>query len=216
MEDVKQEIPVATPHPFWQHFSKRTLALILVLLAITGGLLYLALKEEQPTGQQKTGQQTGEMLSPAHTTLSFSPPSPSTSAKQSTSILINSNSNKVTVVQLNLGYDPQILSNVLIKPGTYFSNPTILFNNIDKVNGRITYDIAISPTDKQASGSGTVATISYSILPAAAATTKINFLPKTEATQQGISGSILKAATDLTIAIPETLQLSPTASAASH
>lgn len=201
-----------TQHPFWQHISKRTLLLIVVLLVITGGLLYLALKQEQPT-PSVTAVPT-PTVSPAHATLSLVQQPASTSALQTVDVVIASNGNKLTGAQLNLAYDPKVLSNVTIKPGTFFPNPTILFNSVDKVNGRISYVLAISLNGQEASGSGAVATISYTVLPTTGTTTKISFLPKTELTQQGILGSVLKSTTDLTIQIPQRLQTSGAATPA--
>lgn len=210
-ENQTQQMP--TTHPFWQHFSPRTLVLIFVLLVITGGLLYVALQQEQPSPVASTVPTSTP--NPSHTTLSLQEETASSAATGTTDILINSSSNKVTAVQLNLAYDPQILSHVVVKPGTFFASPTILYNIVDQPNGRISYVIAISPSGKEASGSGTVATISYTMSPTAASFTKISFLPKTEVTQQGILGTVLKSTTDLTIPIPLSLRLAtPAASSA--
>lgn len=193
-------------HSFWQHFSPRTLLLIIVLVLITGGLLYLALRQESPT-TKITSAPTPTPL-PAHATMMLTQES-STSTTQTVDVIVNSNENKLTGAQLDMSYDPSILSNVLIRQGNYFANPSVLFNSIDKKNGRISYVIAIGPTSQQSSGSGIVATISYTLLHTASKTTKLSFLPKTEVTQQGILGSVLKSATNLTITVPQSLLLSP-------
>lgn len=204
-----------TQHPFWQHVSKRTLLLIVILLAITSGLLYLAIRQEQP--QPKIGEPLTQAPapSPAHATLSLVQQPASTSALHTVSVMVAANGNKITGAQLNLAYDPKVLSNVTIKSGTFFQNPTVLFNTVDKVNGRISYVLAISPNGEEATGSGTVATISYTLLPTLNATTAISFLPKTGLTQQGILGSVLKTSTDLIIQIPKNLQTPGVATPAS-
>ncbi len=183
----------------WQHFSKRTLLLIAALLLITGGLLYLAIKEDQPQTISKLIPTPTP--SPAHAILSLVPETSSTSALQKVDVVAQSNGNQLAGAQLNLSYDPTVLTNVTIKSGTYFANPTILFNSVDKVNGRISYVLAIQPTGVEASGSGTVATITYSLAPTASASTTLSFLPKTEVTQLGILGSVLKSVKNLTIQI---------------
>lgn len=211
-------IPQQPAHPFWQHFSPRTLLLIIVLLFITGGLLFLAIRQEQPT-RLTSIVPPSPTPSPAHSVLSLVPSTSSTSAIQSVGIVVDSHENQLTGAQINIAYDPKILSNVTIKQGTYFTNPTILLNTVDSVNGRISYVIAIGPSSKETTGSGTVATISYQLLaahstnPQQATTTKLTFLPKTEVTQQGVLGSVLKTTKDLTITIPQTLLLSPIPSA---
>lgn len=198
---------------FFQHFSKRTLLLILVLIAITGGLLYLALR-------QQTNTQTVAVLpptptpSPAHSTLWLvQEPQSSTSASQIVDVDINGFSNSPSGAQINLSYDPNLLSNVVVKSGTYFNNPAILLNNVDSTNGRITFVLAIQPQGNPATGSGVLATISYTILPTSNPTTTLSFLPKTEITQLGILGSVLKNSSNLTISIPVLLMLSPAPSA---
>lgn len=211
---TQQEVSAPKMHPFWKHFSKRTLALIVVLLFITGGLVYLAVREEQPS-QIATVAPT-PTPNPAHAVLSFVPETSSTSAIQTVDVVVESNQNHLTGAQLNIAFDPKVLSNVTIKPGTYFTNPTVLFTTVDKVNGQISYVLGIGANGQEASGSGTVATISYTLLPTASPSTKLSFLPKTEVTQQGVLGSVLKRSTGLTIQIPVALQLSPTASPAAQ
>lgn len=184
----------------WQHFSKRTLILIAILALVTAGLLYLAIRQDQPT--PKVSMAPTPTVSPAHTTLSITPGNASTSARQTANIVIDSHSNKVSGIQLNLSYDPTVLANVTIQQGQYFTNPNVLLHNVDKQNGRITLVMAIQPTAQQASGSGTVATISYTFLPTTKESTTISFLPKTAVTQEGELSSVLATTTNLTIAIP--------------
>jgi hypothetical protein len=184
----------------WQHFSKRTLALIVALALITAGLLYLAIRQDQPTPE--VSMAPTPTVSPAHTTLALVSTTATTGARQTAEVVIDSHRNTVSGVQLNLSYDPTIVANVTIQQGKYFTNPNILLKTVDQQNGRITLVMAIQPTAQQASGSGTVATISYTLLPTTKASTTISFLPKTAVTQEGELSSVLAKTTNLTIAIP--------------
>ncbi len=193
---------------FWQHFSKKTLLLIVLLLVVTGGLLYLAVKEDQPT--LSTVISATPTPSPAHTVLSLVPETSVASALQVVDVVARSNGNTLSGAQLDLSYDPTVLHTVTIQPGSFFTNPVVLFHSVDKVNGRISYVLAIQPTGMEASGSGIVATISYSFTPTASTSTTLAFLPKTEVTQEGIMGSVLKSAQNITIAVPQAFLISPT------
>lgn len=189
----------------WQHFSKRTLLLIFVLLCVTGGLLYLAVREEKPAAVP-TPTPTPK-ISYAFSTLSFVPQTATTtSSRQTVAIHIDSNKNQVSGVQVNLAYDPTILGNVTVKLGDYFPNPNVLLNTVDATNGRITLVMAIEPTAQQASGSGTIATLSYTLLPTTQKSTTISFLPKTTVTEEGQLDTVLKSTQNLTIQIPHPVQ----------
>lgn len=188
----------------WQHFSKRTLALIIVLTLITATLLYLAIRQEQPAPSVTIAPTP--TVSPAHTTLALIPQTASTAAYQTVAVMIDSHSNKVSGTQINLAYDPTVLSNVSVKLGTYFTNPSILLNTVDTKNGRITLVLGIQPNALQATGSGTIATVSYTLLPTTKSSTQISFLPKTAVTQEGELSSVLASTSDLTIPTTPTSQ----------
>lgn len=179
--------------------SKRTLGLILLLFLVTAGLLYLAL---QPTQQQKT--QTAQEPTPtpsASTTFSFSPnPLIISSPSGSVDIMVDTNSNKLTASQFEIQYDPTLITTVDITPGTFFANPVVLYKNIDVKNGKISFAFGIQPTGDEKQGEGTLATITFkSLMNTTGQDTTFTFLPKTQASQQGILTSVLKNAEDVTI-----------------
>jgi hypothetical protein len=100
---------------------------------------------------------------------------------QTISITLTSSANaKDTprLVQLEIGYDPMILTNVSLKPGSYFSNPTVLLSNIDTHTGRISYAIEENTTNSTIQPSGTVAFLEFTPLAGFTQTT-IALLPKT-------------------------------------
>ncbi|MGH7246026.1 MAG: cohesin domain-containing protein [Candidatus Levyibacteriota bacterium] len=219
--------PAATPTPppveTKKIMPRKTMLLIVFLALVTGLLVYAALYVQNgPTS--KTATTTVAMSPtptpvPAHTILTMSQHALQTGILQSSSsaaapsgnavdVNIDSSDNSILGLQLELSYDPAVLGNVTLTPGTFFPNASILYKNIDQKNGRISYVLGIQPTGKAIVGQGTVATISYTILPTATGTaTKIDFLPKTMVTAEGYQVSMLKSAIGITLSLP---QKSPT------
>lgn len=186
--------------------SRRTLALISVLIVITAFLLVLALTPQKPTAPYTTMArptpilaQTSLMLIPSALAVSTSTPS------ATVDVVIDSGNNKVTAVQLELSYDPKVISQVDIatpSAGTsFFDNPVTLLKTIDTVKGTISYAIGIQPTGTAKKGKGTVAIISFRPIGSAPQTTSIIFLPKTLVTAEGISISVLKESLGTTISL---------------
>jgi hypothetical protein len=175
--------------------SKRTLFLIFALFLITFVLLILAFY--QPS-TPKTVQKTTTVEQPAgQTVLSFENPSVSTPSSvfalnYSLPVTISTGGNKVTAVQLELQYDPNILTNIEVVPGPFFANPQILLNQIDIKVGRISYALGIGQNEKATTGSGTAVNITFSVKSKLPEKTAIIFLPKTLVTAEGINGSALK------------------------
>jgi hypothetical protein len=176
--------------------SKRTLFLIFALFLITFVLLILAFYQPSNT---KTVQKTTATVeqSAGQTVLSFENPSASTPSSvfalnYSLPVTISTGENKVTAVQLELQYDPNILINIEVVPGPFFANPQILLNQIDIKAGRISYALGIGQNEKATTGSGTVANITFSVESKIPEKTAIIFLPKTLVTAEGINGSALK------------------------
>ena len=98
----------------------------------------------------------------------------------------------MTAVQLELQYDPNILTDIEVVPGPFFANPQILLDQIDIKAGRISYALGLGQNEKATTGSGTVANITFSVKSKLPEKTAMIFLPKTLVTADGISGSALK------------------------
>lgn len=176
--------------------SKRTLFLIFALFIITFALLMLAIYQPQAS---KVAQTTPTPKEPvAQTTLSFGSPAIATTSSALTldyslPINITTGKNKVTAVQLELQYDPLILTDVEVVPGPFFANPDILLDQIDVETGRISYAFGVGLTDKGIAGKGIVANLTFSTRAASTPKkTAIIFLPKTIVTAEGINESVLK------------------------
>ncbi|MBF8249517.1 MAG: Cohesin protein [Candidatus Levybacteria bacterium] len=176
--------------------SKRTLFLIFALFLITLALLLVALYQPQTPKTAQIVTPTKEPV--AQTILSFGIPVIATSSSAVTldyflPINISTGKNNVTAVQLELQYDPLILTDVAVAPGPFFPTPEVLLNQIDTKTGRISYAIGVGLTGSGVVGKGIVANLTFSVKAASAPEkTAILFLPKTLVTAEEVSESVRK------------------------
>lgn len=179
--------------------SKRTLFLIFALFLITFVLVMLAIYQPQAPKITQTAVPTKEPVE--QTTLSFGIPVIATSSSAVTlnyslPVNIETGKNKVTAVQLELQYDPRILTNVAVVPGPFFANSDVLLNQIDTETGRISYAFGIGLTDSGVTGKGIVANLTFSVRATTTPEkTAIIFLPKTLVTAEGVVESVLNPTT---------------------
>lgn len=187
--------------------NKQTFALLSFLVLIAGVLVYLAVS--QPSEEARPEPTTEKAAKPTpsliQTVLSLSPSTVEvSSAAGSVDVNINSASNSVTGVQLELSYDPTVLSDVTVSPASFFETPSVLINKIDAKNGKISYAIVIPPTGAAKKGAGNVATIKFNVLRGAkTSSTQIQFLPKSIVTAEGLGYSVLKSTSDATVIISQ-------------
>lgn len=170
----------------------RTILLIIILIASVAGLLSLSLNMRTAPSPVSTP------VSVAQTTLTISTPTASTSGVLTSDILINTNGNKVSAVQIELSYDPNVLGNVDIASGPFFKTPVELFKKIDTVNGRVSFASGGALGKEGLSGRGVVAKLSFTKFQSLG-TTSISFLPKSLVSTEGVTQSVLKSATGLTL-----------------
>lgn len=188
--------------------SKRTLFLIFALFIITSVLLIMALYNPNPKPPAPPPPIAEKQIN--QTVLSFGQPlaaTPSSLLSQpavfsySVPIEISTGDNRVTAVQLELQYDPEVLTDVAVAPGTFFAKPEILLKQIDQKTGRITYAFGVGLTDNPIAGTGTVAILSFSAKNINAQETTITFLPKSLVTAEDNVGSVLKEAIPLRLTV---------------
>lgn len=194
--------PVKTENP--PFMPRKTLLLIGVLFLITIILLGLALY----IGLPKTNNTPQKQVNVLKTALSISEPVASASA-YTANVTLTTERKKVTAVQIELNYDPKTITNVDIKPGGFFPNPTILLKKIDPVNGRISYVLGIGLGQYPINGNGTVAVLSLTPVLQSGATT-ISFLPKSEVTVAGEIPSVLTSAQGVKFFFGPTPTVTPT------
>lgn len=194
--------------------SKRTIALIAILSVITVLLIILAVKQNtlQTSNSTKQTDQQAErankavpMVSKApqvaFSTLSFSPsPLTLSSASASVDVVVDSHGdkNKVTAVQLELSYDPQMITSVVVAPGSFFKNPLVFPFRSGKA-GHVSFAVAIPPTGRGIAGKGVVAHITFQAKLSGGQNTKMELVSGTKIAAEGVVPSVLKGTTPLTI-----------------
>ncbi len=173
---------------------KQTMAFVTFLIAVTILLLGLAVYTQKVVTPTPTQKPQAVFPSYAKTVLKLTPPSnsPSLPNTYSTNVSIETNGDKITAAQLELSFDPKVLTNVQITPGPFIQNPVILLKKVDQANGRISLALGIPLGQNGTSGTGTIATITFSEVPTATGSTILDFLPKTAVTAKGIAQSVLK------------------------
>lgn len=186
--------------------STKTIILIIVLSVIAGIAVFIAMSPKNETPQPSGLQQPTPAPNVAFTTLSLLPNSLTISTPSaSVDVSIDTKTNKVTAVQLEISYDPKKLTNVdIVAPssGGFFENPIVLLKKIDEKKGLISFALAISASQTAKMGTGNVATISFTSLITPPGQTEIKVLPETLVTAEGISSSVLKSSSGTTIIVP--------------
>lgn len=188
---------------------KKTLGLILGLLATTVLLLFLALRAGKgPLTPSPTPAMTPTPTPIVSTVLAFSPSTVTLdpTGRGTVDISIDTGENAVAAVQLEIAYDPKILSNVTIKQSGLFQNASPLKNSVDVKTGRVTFIMGITPAQAKnpIKGKGNIATITFT---QSATTidgiTKMSILPKSQVGDfyAGQGHSVLKSTTDATITL---------------
>lgn len=186
---------------------RKTLALISGLVIVTVILFVVALKSslkpsQQPTPSPSVQPQVTPIV-PVKTTLNISPNPIVVGARQKGSVDVNidTSDNEVTAIQLEIAYDPNFITNVKVAPGGLFQNPVLLIDKNSVKEGRYTYAFGIMPNSSTITGTGTVATITFTALNKPGQDSQLALLPTTLVTARGVSESVLKAATGTLITI---------------
>jgi len=183
--------------------AKRKFTLIAAFILVVG-ILMLLTAFLRPNKQQFS-QQLGSHPLPTPMFIQFNPNLTTSNLfitqkdNQSVHVVIDTDNKPITAVQFEISYDPDVLQGLQITPGSFFSNPIVLQNQIDEKNGVMLYAIAVKPQEAFPQGKGIVATISYTINPGVAGQTTLHFLPLTKVTSANIDQSVLKKITDFTM-----------------
>lgn len=184
----------------------KTLILIIVLAVAAILLLSFAFKQKNI---QLPGSQTNTVKeSPAHTTLALSSIPKKLLTTYTDDVTIDTGTNVVTGVQLELTYDPQVLTAVDVTPGTFFENSNVLIKKVDAANGRITYALGVSLGEKGKSGKGVIASLHFALIPGQKlpVATTISFLPKTQVSAQETIESVLNNTADAHLTLGQSLE----------
>ena len=188
---------------------RKTLALISGLVLVTVVLFIVALRagQQQSLPSQETTPKTAvspEPTTPAHTVLTVGPNPLTVAPGQlgSAQVSIDTSDNDVTAIQLEIGYDPTILSNVKVVPGPLMQNPAVLIDKNDPLKGRYTYAFGITPSGQPVKGTGVVATITFTTKAGTQGKeTQLGILPNSLVTARGVANSVMKSGTGTVISI---------------
>lgn len=190
-------------------FSRKTLALISSLIIVLVALFVLSLSTTNQPGTPSTSNAQPTPTPIAQTIIKLTP-NPVTLSEDNNGVVevtMDTSENEVTAVQLEILYDPEVLTNVTIKPGTFFTSPVPLLNTIDRTEGRISYALAVTPAQAPLKGSGTVAIIEFRKNPTSSITqTELQLLPRTLVAAKGVGPSVLREATGTTITLTPATQ----------
>lgn len=182
--------------------KNQTPLLIILLTVLTGFLVIIAIAPKRPSITPPPSEKQ-EIVTPAETVLSIESSSLPTASVQTVNVIADSGTNKVTGVQLELSYDPTLISNVTVVSGNFIPEPVELLNKVDATNGRITFVVGVPIGGSGVAGRGTVATISYTEIGPKGEVVEIKVLPKTLVAIEGYSSSALKSSTDYSKIIGE-------------
>ena len=176
----------------------KTVVLIVILALIAVSLVYVAfLSKDAPLKQIVQRSQQQEESNLADTSLSIDQSTKDEESNNYYSIVnIDSGKNSVIGVQLELYYDPSLITNVNVTPLDFFPQAVEVLKKIDQQNGRISYAITVSPGEASVKGQGQLVKINYTPIGNDGISGVINFLPKTEVSGDTTAGSLLKLTSD--------------------
>jgi len=112
-------------------------------------------------------------------------------------VVLDSGAKPVSAAQLDISFDPNVLTNMQVTNGDFFDNPVVLMNKV--TGGNIFYAAAIPAIGKDKAGQGVVAVLSYTPNAVAGNQTSLKFLSRTKITTTDLNNSILKQAQGITL-----------------
>lgn len=174
---------------------------ITILILITAVLIFASVTTKQPTTPEPIATQSTRQ----YATLSFSPENltitPTDTGTQSVDIILDTGGKEVFGAQIELQFDPNVISNIEItKPASSFfgENSTELINKVSSETGLGTYAIVLSASESEKIGKGPIATVKFQVNSAYKAT-DITILPISSVTSLTSDGSVLLDSTLLPI-----------------
>lgn len=190
---------------YHKSMPKKTLFLIIGLVVITVILFIIALQtgKNQPQGTDQVKIQATPTPDVAHTVLAMSPnPIQVASGRTgSVDVTIDPSDNRVTAVQLELLYDPTVISNVKVVPGPLFPNAAVLIDDNNPTEGTYTFAYGIQPSQEPVISQGVAATITFTARGALGKQAQILLQAESLVTARGVPNSVLKTGTGTTVVI---------------
>ena len=189
---------------------KKTTILIIILALITGVLIFLAVRSDQTQKfvNDALNPSPTESVTTPYAQLSFIKPQLNVSNATnpvSVDIVIDTTDKPTSGAQIELSYDPSVLTNMKVTPPStsfFGQKSTVLINKVDQTQGRISYAVGISPSDGEKFGKGLLATLTFTVNPnSGQQSTQISFLEKSMVTSLQTPDSVLKSMSPLKIVL---------------
>ena len=161
--------------------SKTSLILIAALLVVLAIFINVT-NTKFDTVLPSSSKQKTNAVTLSGTTLSLSPQVTKAQAGQTITVdvHITTQSEKPTLMQLEMGYDANKITAVDIQPGNYFKSPEVLLHKINPRTGRISYALEETSEEMSLGAKGVIATITFMPMPLALQSeTALKILPKT-------------------------------------
>lgn len=191
---------------YHESMPRKTLALFIFLVLVTIVLVVISIQTGQNQMQPTKGG-TKTMATPtpdvAHTVLSMSPATVQVASGKvgSVDVMIDTSDNDVTAVQLELLYDPTMISNVKVVSGPLFPNANVLIDKNSPETGKYTYAYGILPNKTPVKGKGVVAKITFVARGVPGKQSQIIMDPSSLVTARAVAGTVLKSGTGATVVI---------------
>lgn len=196
--------------------SKKLIATICIAVLLTIGFVLVAVGIIGPGSETKGTSQSITIPNfnsvPKTASLYFSSPLVSaTTNPVKVDIIVETGGQAISGTQLELTYDPEIISNITVSSpqDSFFGSPAdykILHTNIDDENGTLSFTVAANNRSLAKKGNGKVASLTFNVnRNAGAKSTNVSFAPTTLVTIFGASQTVLRQASGLTIVLDPTL-----------
>lgn len=162
---------------------RNLILVLLILFSLTAATAFLT-RDTVPTGSQqnRTSDKIQKTSVNPKAVLNFSPANLDLAYGQtgSVSLRVIYQGDKPDFAQIELGYDPEIITDISVTPGNFFESPSVVLDSIDDYSGRASF--AIKSLDKQAQSDydDVLVNISFRITGRNADSAIIYFLPKTK------------------------------------
>jgi len=183
-------------------FSKAVALIIIVALASYALLLYSKPNIIPALPERKTVS-IATPIPEAQTKFYFSPVFLKllSAVPQEVSIMVDTGQNTITQAQIEIQYNPQVITITSVRSGTFFSNTTPLVNKNDVRRGRIEFAVGLADNQSPVKGVGSLATLTFVPGPQATLSgrTRLTFLPKSSVRGKDQPLSLLSATEDLSI-----------------
>jgi hypothetical protein len=190
--------------------ERKTFALISGLVLVTVVLFLIALKTNNkqttqvnvaPSAAPQQAATPTTVLGHAVLALSPNPVSVAPGSTGSVDLMLDAQEHPVTAVQLELKYDPAVIGNVQVTPGSMFQNPGLVLGKDDPAAGTYRYMIGIRPHQATLQGTGVVAKITFTAKRGTVKQTTLDVLPSSIVTATGVATSVLGKYTGTTVEI---------------